>query len=130
MQESDAPHQLSMIFVANYFQFSNLDLNFWSKMSTFCSLLLDFFILLLLFTQIIFTFIFGFTCLLWNSINWFSMLEMFNIFSHEKLGVDKAPLPIKRLKITCHGDTFKRALFENPDLVQKPLVGSSQRTST
>ena len=38
-------------------------------------------------------------------------------------------MPVKRLKITCHGDTFKRALFEGPGPATKQPTGSSQKTS-
>ena len=38
-------------------------------------------------------------------------------------------MPIKILKITCHSDSFKRALFEDSDQIVRPSTGSSQKTS-
>ena len=38
-------------------------------------------------------------------------------------------MPVKRLKITCHGDTFKRALFDDPAPVIRQSGGSSQKPS-
>ena len=50
-------------------------------------------------------------------------------YSQERPGADKNPMPIKRLKITYHGDTFKRALFDEPAPVMRQSGGSSQKTT-
>ena len=39
-------------------------------------------------------------------------------------------MPIKRIKITCHVDTLKWALFDEPSLVAKHAFGSSKKTSS
>ena len=44
-------------------------------------------------------------------------------------GSGKAPMTVKRLKITCHGDSFKRALFQDSDKVVRPSTRPSQKTS-
>ena len=49
--------------------------------------------------------------------------------SQERPDSDKPQMPVKRLKITCHGDTFKRALFEGPVPTTRQPTGSSQKTS-
>ena len=51
-------------------------------------------------------------------------------YSRERPGGSNNNIPIKRLKITCHGDTLKRALFEEPAQVTKPTYGSSKKTSS
>ena len=51
-------------------------------------------------------------------------------YSQERPGGSNTNIPIKRLKITCHGDTLKRALFEEPDQVAKPASSSSKKTSS
>ena len=50
-------------------------------------------------------------------------------YSQERPGSGKAPMPVKRLKITCHGDSFKRALFEDSTQVVRQSTGSSQKTT-
>ena len=37
-------------------------------------------------------------------------------------------MPVKRLKIKCHGDTFKRALFEDPAPQIRQSAGTSQKS--
>ena len=39
-------------------------------------------------------------------------------------------MPVKRIKIKCHGDTFKRALFEDPTPQIRQSAGTSQKTFT
>ena len=51
-------------------------------------------------------------------------------YSQERPESDKNPMgTLKRLKITCHGDTFKRALFDEPAPVMRQSGGSSQKTT-